>query len=167
LKKKDFDSIKKTKAFMKGDFLIYALILVLIFSLFVSFVFFPAKQQTKGFCVYKNERTLLTFFYNTNTLTVNSDFNGLVEKLEVENGVVLTIYTDEQRVNYNKLYVNYLDNSVQVNDSTCSTSKDCTLFPAVSSSGVIYCNPHGLKIVPLTFTASNPTTGFVGGRYEK
>ncbi len=166
MKRKDLNSIKQTKPFMKGDILIYSLLFLLVVVLFFAFVLFPKSNDSKGFCVYKNDKTVLYYYFNNNTLTISKDFENLVEKSTVQDGFTLTIYTNNNRNDFNVLYVNTQTASVKVVDSTCSVSKDCTSFPALTDKGLIYCNPHGLKISPLSFTPSDPITGQLGGTHE-
>ena len=167
MKRKDLNSIKLSKPFMKGDLMIYSLLLLLVVALFFAFVIFPKNTVAKGFLVYKNDNTVLSYSFDTNTLIVSEDFKHLVEKSDTKNGFTLTVYTDKNHVGFNMLMVDTQSKSVKVIDSTCSLSKDCVSFPALTDKGLIYCSPHGLKISPLNFTPSDPSTGALGGANER
>ena len=68
-----------------------------------------------------------------------------------------TIYTNDK--SYNTLSYDTDSFTVKITQSNCPNHDCVDFFELNSGNGVIYCLPHGLKIVPLSPTHSEPSTG--------
>ena len=160
MKNKDLTWLKSKKPFMFNDLFVYAVALIVVLVLFLIFIVFPAKSSSNGFTVYKDGQTVLTFTYRDKKLDVKSGFT--VFSKQTEKGVLITVYTSNEKSGYNIIFADTVNNTAKVVESTCSTSKDCTHIPAVSNKGAIFCAPHGLKIVPTGGSGrTDPITGGV------
>ena len=143
------------KPFQKGDILVYALLFILIVSLFFILVF-PSlifQNSASGFLVERDGQVVLTFdLSKQDPLQISSQFEDLVEiqsQNQQDKLFKVKIYSSNAKTGYNLLLFNGNDKTVKIIESTCSLTKDCTFFPALKTSGSIYCAPHNLKIVPL------------------
>ncbi len=156
------DNTVKNKLFKSGDILVYSFILLLLIGLFFIFIFptLLTDNNHTGFKVYKNDQLVLEFSTSNDNLFIVSDsFNNLVEINGSEKNkhcFNITIYTSSKKTGYNTIEIDTVSLTAKVINSTCSTSKDCVYSPAISSSGSIYCAPHGLKIIPNNFDGLVP-----------
>ena len=158
MKGKDLNGLKSAKPFMFNDIFVYAITFITVLILFLIFVIFPTTSSGRGFAVYKDGQTVLTFTYGDRKLNVKNGFT--VSSKQADNGVYITVYTSKDKSGYNVIFADTENNRVKVVESTCSTSKDCTHTPAVSDKGAIFCAPHGLKIIPLGGDGrTDPITG--------
>lgn len=161
LKVKNYEKIKQNKPFEINDIFVYLIIVVLIFSLFFCLIILPKSTTSNGFLVYKNQDKVLTYLHSQNTVIVEDDFLSLVQIEKGQNSTTIKIYHDKNKDKYNVIVFDHQSKKAKMQQSTCSQSKDCTFLPAIDNSGMIYCAPHDLKIVPLNPTTSNvpPWTG--------
>ncbi len=145
------NKLKSQRPFKKWDLLLYALTLIFIFTLFLTFVITPNAVQNVGFKVVKDGKTVLTFNYESEELKVSNAFKDYVES-DVVNRTI-KIYTADKS-GFNTLTYNTAEKSVKVTDSNCdlvTSSRDCLYFPAIKDNhGSIFCVPHSLKILPLS-----------------
>lgn len=148
LKKRDLYEIKTLKAFEINDVFLYVFLLVVVSVLFILFVFSQNKNTPDGFTITVNGKSACTFTCLDNNLTINEEFKSLITFIETENGVTLTVFTDESKSGYNVIFIDTFNQTAKVTESTCSISKDCVYSPAISRDGAIFCAPHGLKITP-------------------
>lgn len=149
------EKIKNSKAFDRYDVFVYAVLLSFIALLFLFFAIFPQSQSPNGFTVTKNGHTVLDFNYDLIELTVEPEYNNMVEVVKHGNQFHVTIYTDAQKTDFNTLFIDGNLRTVVMENSNCPTKK-CTHMPAVTNSGEILCAPRDLLISGKTF---NPTTG--------
>lgn len=158
MKRRDNLSLKNSKPFEFNDLFIYITIAFIVLVLFSLFVFFPKHANSDGFTVYKGKTEILTFYYKD--CVIDNKSNLTVENKSTDNGVYITIYHTKDKKSFNVLFVNTIQKTVVMHDSTCSNSKDCTHSPAIQNNGAIYCAPHDLKIVPIGSNGKvPPTTG--------
>ena len=154
--------LKSIKLFYLKDVLAYAVILGLVFCLFLFFVITPnckSAPSSVGFKVEIDGQKFLTYNYETDQFDYDSSNKNLIEINETTDGYVVTIYSDSIKSEFNKLAVNTSAKSVRMTDSNCR-SKQCTYLHEVSDSGIIYCAPRNLKISPISSSGFiPPTTG--------
>lgn len=146
-----FIKTKNRKPFERGDIFLYSSVLILIIILLCVFVIFPKQEDSAGFKVYKGESLVLTYTYEKE-LTISPTWQNKVTYNQ--NDCTITIFLDGGE--FNRLIINESNNSVKMIESTCSESKDCVHSPAISYSGIIYCAPHDLKVLPLNKTTNAP-----------
>ncbi len=147
--------IKTRKIFVKRDVLVYALLAILIASLFVFLVIFQNKN-TLGFKAEIDGKLVVSHAYGQG-FNVDKEFkdNVIIEK--DGNNYTVKILTDN---GCNTLYVNEEENNVKMQDSDCP-SQNCVHMHAISNAGAIYCAPRALKITPLVDSEFIPPT--IGG----
>lgn len=149
LNKTRYEKLKSNKPFSVGDIYIYLGLILVIFALFLSIIIIPNSKKTDGFVIYKGEKKILTYYYENDLEKIEDDFLALVQIENADNGKLISIFSDSEKTEYNIVFVNSKEQTVKMHDSTCSISKDCTISPKISNSGMIYCAPHEIKIVPL------------------
>lgn len=139
--------VKTSAPFKLADLIVYAVIGVLILSLFLGFVILPSFAKVEGVNVYLDGNKILTCSFN-GQVTASNGFTNFEHQLENEK-LTVKIFTNEQDTQFNVLVVDIKNKSAKVTESTCSTNKDCVHCPPiVNGSGAIICAPHKLKIVP-------------------
>jgi len=159
LKLKNYSQIKQNKPFEINDIFIYLFVIVSLFVLFLSLVILPQKKKTNGFAIYKGQEIVFTYYNDKNDLIINDKYSNLVNIEQLKDGITIKVFTSETFENFNFIFINTADNYAKMHDSTCSQSKDCVHSPSITSSGMIYCAPHDLKIVPLGQNNIPPWTG--------
>ena len=159
LKIKNHSQIKQNKPFEINDIFIYLIVIVSLFILFLSFVILPQKTQSNGFVVYKGQELVFTFYNDSSKVVVQDNFSSLVKIEQVQDGLTVKVFTDENLNAFNLVFINVNDRFAKMLDSTCSQSKDCVHSPSINDFGMIYCAPHELKIVPLGQNDIPPWTG--------
>lgn len=142
------DAIKKSKPFRAGDLFIYLTVLVIVFTLFLSFVIIPATKKSSGFKVTVDGELYFTFTLKDKSLIIADGKNGFIESEEKQDGIEVTVYSSTDKSSYNVIFFNTQDNTAKVIESNCSASHDCTYTPKIKDKGAIYCAPHALKIAP-------------------
>ena len=155
-----FNSVKVRKSFEAIDIFIYLFLLIIVFVLFLCFVILPHTKSAEGFLIAKNDTTIVTFNYSSGKCSIDSEYENLV--ILDEDNCTITVYTDEKKCEYNVIVFDSEKKIVRMLDSTCSSTKDCVYEPEISASGVIFCAPHDLKVLPLSDNFS-PTTPIIGG----
>ncbi|MBR1984069.1 MAG: NusG domain II-containing protein [Clostridia bacterium] len=144
----------ESKPFHVKDLILYTFILCAVALLFVFFIILPKTDKPNGFSVSVNNEIVFTFEFSTEQITV---LNENYQLSHDKNHNTITLYVDGN--SYNKLSYNTNNLTVKIIDSNCP-NHDCVDFFEISSgSGVIYCLPHGLKILPLVPIQSEPSTG--------
>lgn len=158
VKKSEYTCVKNLKSFCFYDIIVYAITLLSIFFLFLFFVILPKENSVEGFLVTVDGQRVVHYDLNTKIITTDVVDGVLVDIDTVENGYIITVSFESEH--YNKIFFNISDNSAKVIESNCSSSKDCTFSPAITSNGTIYCAPHRLKVLPITADGfSEPITG--------
>ncbi len=150
-----FEISKNKKPFEKGDILIYISLLFAIVFLFLFLVIIPKKNEGAGFKVFYKDELVVSVGYGTPP-QISSGWENMVEYNQSQN--TLTVYFNQDKSDFNRLYINAKEKWIKMQESTCSPSKDCVHSPQISSSGMIYCAPHQLKIVPNVNGGKAPPT---------
>lgn len=143
------EEIKKRKPFAVWDLLVYGILVAVILALFIGFVFVNRGGHAKGIQITLHGTPVYTYEYGKGG-RAEKGYESYIEE-QTENGIVLVkIYSDETRKEYNLLAIDPQKRSAVMRDANCSFRKDCTHMPAVTSDlGVIVCLPHGLKVLAL------------------
>ena len=139
---------KNFKSFCKSDIFVYALLLMAISLLFLFFIIIPAfadENQSVGFVVEQDGKTLLTYTYSNKKIDVEKEFLSSVKVEQTQNGFTITIYSDKEQTEYNILSVDNNSHTVKMANTNCR-SKQCAYMHGISERGVIYCAPRALKI---------------------
>lgn len=150
---------KTNKPFRKYDLIIYLVLAIIIVSLFLAFVVFNNDKQSDGIEIILDETVILTYYYNSDIMSVNDNCkdNLLIEKTEL--GYEITVFSDDSHQHFNALIVNKEQKRVTVSDANCSIGKDCTKMEIVGGNGSIVCVPHKLKVKPINSQIEQPISG--------
>lgn len=151
-----YKKIKSKKAFELYDVFLYLVVVVFIFSLFLG-VFLKKDERLDGFKIEVNNQVVFKCDFDKNSYEISEGYENHVI---IEHNSV-TVYFNDQKTDFNIIVYNPTEKTVIVQESTCSSTKDCTKSPALKSGdGVIICSPHKLKVLPLSLEISDtPVTG--------
>lgn len=142
------NSVKTDKGFKIWDLIIYAVLAVVIVALFIALNFALDKSAVSEFTVYYGDDAVYVYSFETNEGTV-IDEKHIQENQETDQGLYLTFYGADSS-EYNIIYIDKTEKSVNVTDANCSTfKKDCVYTVKITDkSQLITCMPHGMKIQP-------------------
>ena len=139
---KKVDEVKADKGFKIFDLIIYGGILVLAVVLFIVVFVTKSGEKSDGFRIFADNAVVFEYsfqdgekFRGETVETVEEDEDKLIIKITTGGGGYNTVEID--KAGY-----------VKMQDANCG-KKDCVYTPELSKSGIIYCPPHALKIVPL------------------
>lgn len=141
--------ISISSVFLKSDLIVYTLLLVVLVCLFLFFVIIPQSASQKGFNVTLKGKSIVTVEFSSSTPKISDDAIDFVTTENYENGFLITVYFNEEKTDFNKIYIDLSEKSADVIESTCSVSKDCVYSPKIKINGAIVCAPHSLKISPI------------------
>ncbi len=143
---KQIDHIKKDKGFRIWDIVVYAVIILVILAIFLAVFLTRDTSSLKGAEIYLKNDLVFEVSFETDTYSIYSDAVSVEE--ETSSSVTLRI-TDGSA--YNVVEINLSSPSVSVTEANCR-SKDCVYTAAITdNNGIIYCSPHGLKIIPADY----------------
>ncbi len=134
------------RLFYIKDLIVYLVALLVIIGLFLGFIIFPKTNSSfKGFNVSVKGDIILTC-YADGQIVIAQNYLENVEYFTSENVITIKILSLTHHDGYNQIEINTKEKTAKVVESNCSNSKDCVFSPKISTSGAIYCAPHGLKI---------------------
>lgn len=139
------ERIKKSGFFAPGDLLVYGLLAVLVAVLFLITAFGGRGAAAGIEITLAGERVYVYEFGTGGKITRGKE--ALVSERTEGNAVTVTVFTDEEKENYNTVIIDRAEKTACVYAANCSFSRDCTHMPSItSSSGVIVCVPHALVV---------------------
>ena len=138
------DKVKKGGFFTAGDLIVYAVLIVLVVVLFLMFVF--GGKEGSGIAVESGgERVYVYMFGKGGKISPGKE--AVVEEKTEGRTVVVTIFTDERKEEYNIIVIDTEQKTAIVSEANCSFRKDCTHMAAIAQTGdVIICVPHTLIV---------------------
>ncbi len=149
------EKYSQSAPFYRQDLILYTIITCTIILLFVVFIIIPKSDKALGFSVSFDSEIAFTFDFSTEELTIKKDLCKISQDKEHN---TITLYGLDGE-NFNVLTYDCNNYTVRITDSNCP-NRDCVDFFEINSgNGVIYCLPHALKILPLSPTQSEPSTG--------
>ncbi len=155
---KILNTLKVRKPFEFNDIFIYLFILSLVAVLFICFVITPSLADVKGFSICVGQEEIFSLDYSSGKYEISNDY---LDKIIVDQKKsTITIFFEDES-NFNLVQYSLKEKWVKMLDSACSKSKDCVYEPKISRSGMIYCAPHDLKILPIG--EFSPTPPVIGG----
>ncbi len=132
------DAVEKAKKpFMRGDILVYTLLLFLSLILFIVTLDIK-NEQSNGFSVYFDGVEILKCDFENKSVTVID--NSIINKIDDNN------YTISTSLGVNEIEIDFTKSSVSVVDTDCGLSKECMYMNY--SDGIIVCAPHKIVIRP-------------------
>ena len=143
---KKVNQVKADKGFKIFDLIIYGVVIALVVVLFVVIFFTSDNSPLKGIRIYVRNEIAYEYDFDKGQRTLNGNFTEIVSQNDDE--VILRINTGDG--DYNIVRIDR-KGSVKVTEANCGKN-DCVYTPEIkNSSGVIYCSPHRLRIVPFDF----------------
>lgn len=141
-------SVKEDRGFKKADLIIYGIILLLVAVMFIA-VFIPRdKSAMSGVRVYAGGEVVFEYDFTS------KEYKAYGDNVTVTDGEVLTVRIDIKG-GYNVLEINASGRTARMAEADCR-GQDCVHTPAIrDNSGIIYCSPHGIKVVPFDASADN------------
>ena len=143
---KKVTQVKADKGFKLPDLIIYCALLVLVAVTFI--VVFTTRDDSplKGIRIYVKSEIVYEYDFKNGQRTINGKFTQIIS--QDDDLIVLKITTGGD--GYNLVQVNK-KGTVKVTEANCGKN-DCVYTPQIkNSSGIIYCSPHKVKIVPYDF----------------
>ena len=134
------------KTFLKGDLVVYTLLVVVVALTFLI----PIKngnQKMQKIEVYCGEDLVLVYDVNGNELNLKSvDWQDAIKIETKDNKIIATVYFDKDYKQYN--VIEFFDGQAKMVKATC-VGKDCTkTFNSVHKANqVVVCMPHTLRLV--------------------
>lgn len=156
MKQYNNSGLKPLKIFEFNDVFVYIAIFLTITALFLFFLI-PKKSPVNGFKVMIGDETILFYEYGKNAPTYYGNYDNNID-FSLENNS-LKIYLNNDKSEYNVILFSNEKKEFKMIESTCSNTKECVKMPSVSSSGMIYCAPHLLKVLPITSFPSDLIVG--------
>ena len=148
MKKKTLSRIKSSKPFEFNDVFIYLSIIFAVLVLLFIFVFFPSTKKYDGFNVQVGNKTILTYSIDQKEVNVSLEYKDKILIDETEEQITVTIYLSQDKSAFNVIVFDKIAGYAKMLDANCG-GKDCVAFPPLQNSGVIYCDPHDVKILPI------------------
>lgn len=142
--------VKADKGFKIRDLAVYGAVILIIAVIFIAVFVTRDTSPLKGVKIYTDE--VLVFEYNfTNGEYKNSSLET-VTVTPAENSLKIKITANG---GYNVVEINTKERTVKVTEADCG-KRDCVYTAAITnSSGMIYCSPHKLRILPYDFEADD------------
>jgi hypothetical protein len=149
---KKVEAVKKEKGFKILDLIVYGIILAVVVVLFIVVFATKNTDALSGVRIYSKGEAV--FEYSFETFEYKQLSNSVtVETEEAEGVLTVKIISSD---GYNVVRIDK-SGKVKVTDADCR-NKDCTYMPEITdNSGIIYCSPHGLRVVPYDFDADDGT----------
>lgn len=147
---KKVTEVKADKGFKIRDLAVYGAVILIIAVIFIAVFVTRDTSPLKGVKIYTDE--VLVFEYNfTNGEYKNSSLET-VTVTPAENSLKIKITANG---GYNVVEINTKERAVKVTEADCG-KRDCVYTAAITnSSGMIYCSPHKLRILPYDFEADD------------
>lgn len=138
---KKVDAVKADKGFKIFDLIIYGGVIALAVILFTVLFVTKSNDQVNGFRIYLNNTVVYEYSFNSG----EKFRDKCVQTVEDNEKLVITVSADGGEFNTVEIGK---DGYVKMINANCG-KKDCVYTPELSVSGIIYCPPHALRIVPL------------------
>lgn len=138
---KKVQQVKADRGFKIFDLIVYGAIALLVAALFIAVFASRDTSPVEGIRVYAGGTAVFEYDFGKGSYTV------LGESVTVTDGEVLTVKIDTAG-GCNVLEINKAERTAKMAEADCR-GQDCVHTPAIKdNSGIIYCSPHGIKIVP-------------------
>lgn len=147
---KKIEQVKADKGFKIADLFIYGAVLVLVVALFIAVFLIRDNSPLTGIRIYVANRVV--YEYDFSEGQISCDYACV----QVEEGAGKLTLTISANGGYNSVEIDK-SGKVKVTSADCG-KRDCVYTPALSDkSGIIYCSPHQLKIVPYDYDLDGGT----------
>lgn len=150
---KKVEQAKQDRGFRKGDLIVYGVLALLIAVMFFAVFFTRDTRPLQGVGIYVDNALVLEYDF------AEDEAKSLSETVEIlrNDGERLTVKV-VVKGGYNILEFDKAVRSVTVTDADCG-SRDCVAMRDITdNSGIIYCSPHRLTILPVGY---DPDSGYI------
>lgn len=145
---KKVGEVKKDRGFRLFDLIVYGVIVLFVAVTFIVVFTTRDVNPLGGIRVYADDKTVFEYDFKSEPVYDKEK----VELAEDNGNLILTVRAGG---GYNKIVIDKDKKTVKVTDADCG-KKDCVYTPAIkNNSGIIYCSPHRLRIVPYNFDPDN------------
>ena len=145
---KKINEVKADRGFKIFDLIIYGAVLAVAAALFLAVFLTRDNSPLAGIRITVAEQTVYEYDFKEGEISCDC---SLVEKEDKGEIIVLTVRAGN---GYNTVEINK-SGSVKVTSADCG-KRDCVYTAAITnSSGMIYCSPHKLRILPYDFEADD------------
>lgn len=158
LKRKNVEDFKGNKPFEKGDIFIYLSLLIAVVLLFVFLVIIPLSEDKKSIEISVKGKSYFTYSFASDTFNIAPFALPLIDKERVQGGYEVTVYSNDEKTDFNVVFIEVNKQSVSVINASCP-NKDCTHMSIKRGSGSIICSPNGFSAFPLKVDGDNVTVG--------
>ncbi len=146
---KKVQQVKEDKGFKKADLIIYGAIILLVAALLIAVFASRDGSPPEGVRVYVGGDVVFEYDF------ASGEYSVYGEAVTVTEGEALNVRI-ETAGGYNVLEINKSARTAHITEADCR-GQDCVHTPAIKDgSGIIYCSPHGVKVVP--FGTSDDST---------
>ena len=146
---------KSNKMFKMADLFVYGLILALIVGLFIGFVFTKSSKDIDVIEFYQKDEKIIEYSFKLDELNIISNQEN-IDVIKKSGNYYVTIKDGEK---FNFLEINTENKKIEVKETNCSKSKDCTHMSITKEGDVIICVPNKLNIKVKTKDVQKPITG--------
>lgn len=149
-----YQQAKNNKPFKVLDLVIYGGLIAVIVALFALFVFSADHSPLTTLYADVGGQRAFTYDFASDTLTVTKEFEKLAEATDETDKITIKLAHGD---GYNLIIIEKSGKAYVV-EADCSLRKDCVYTsPITTTSGVIICVPHELRIY--ASTDYNPSLG--------
>jgi len=148
MSQKKIEQVLNDKGFRPLDILIYALLAVLIGSLFFALFYQRDSERLEGFQVLSRSEQIFTYRFATDEYQIfRQDEIEILQNDEKE--LIVMIHIESGGLN--ELTVEKQSRFVRMSDADCSHRKDCVHMRPLNNQNrtPVTCVPHSLTILPL------------------
>lgn len=148
---KKIQQVKKDKGFKICDLFVYGAILLIVAVLFI--VIFTTKDTSplSGVKIYVDNVSVFEYDFTKNEYSIPQTQTQVEVSEANENGQGVLTVTVFAGGGKNVVKINKAEFKVWVSEADCGKA-DCVYTPAITdNSGIIFCSPHRLRIVPFNF----------------
>lgn len=145
---KKIKQVKEDKGFKIFDLVIYGAILLAVAAMFIAVFATRNGDPLTGVRIYYSAETVFEYEFGGEPV-----YSDCVSVEETDAGLTVTVTVAEGK---NVLYIDKQAKTAKMAEADCN-GKQCTYFAAISdNNGLIYCNPHKLRIEPLFKNLDSP-----------
>lgn len=148
---KKVTQVKADRGFKIFDLIVYGIVILAVAVAFI--VLFTTRDDSplSGIRVYAKGEAVFEYSFKENAYKIVGDGAKITVDKDEEK-LTVRIATD---VGYNTMEI-FKSGKVKVVDADCK-NKDCVYSMEIKdNSGIIYCSPHGLRIVPYDYSDFGP-----------
>ena len=151
MSKNTLERVKNDKGFKIFDLILYGVIILIIAVSFITVFATKSKSPLKGVTVFIKEKAVFEYDFENDKYEIAEGYG--IEVNDKGESLQVKISTG---AGYNLIEIEK-KGSVRIKEADCH-GRDCVYSPAITdNNGIIFCSPHGLKIVPSDYDDSKVT----------